>query len=124
MGTDNTPDQTGNPKPDKGDRLPREMALIYDTEPIVNLTKAINQQTTSEQQQNNDSGNIAREQIAEQKRANHISKKTAFISAVLTAITIGVFIWNIFGVNAATRAANAADSTVKLTRYYDRVSRI
>jgi len=102
-----------NPTPNEEKPLPKEIMLKYDTEPIANLTRAINQKKDAEKEGNESSNTIGNRQISAQQEGNRIARIAIYVNGVLAALTIVALVLSVKAVNEASRAGDLADNSFR-----------
>ncbi|HEY4831956.1 MAG TPA: hypothetical protein VIH61_05280 [Waddliaceae bacterium] len=112
MSTEKTEDQANNADKNKRNCFPKEISLRYDTEPINELTHAINQQTANQEQEKSNPQSLANRQAKAQERANDIYRKSLYVNTFIFLATLGIFWFTIRSANAAKEAADAAKGAV------------
>ena len=116
MDTGSADSKAPYPTPDKPEPFPKEITLKYDVTPINNLIHAINEHNNAQQIGNNGGDGIGDGQPHPQHEANRISRISMYVSCALGGFTIVALLLNAWAVHEATRAADAADSTVSIYR--------
>src|SRR5580693_5766667 len=88
MDADNTPHKADDAQPEKKEPFPKSIKLEYETDPLIDLANAINQQTNSQQIEKNSPDSVGERQIKAQEKGNGIAKRGLYISAILGGFTI------------------------------------
>src|SRR5580692_1452886 len=116
MDTDSTGGKAPDPEPKRDETFPKEIRLKYDVQPINDLAHAINEHKNAQQVRKNSKDGVEERQATAQEKATRIGRTSMYVSCALGGLTILALIINAWAVHQATRAADAADSTVSIYR--------
>jgi hypothetical protein len=104
--------QAGNPNDPKKVSVSGKVSVEYDPKSLNDISKAIRDQTSAQQNTNNASGGISESGIKQQKRANNIALIAVGLSAVAFVATLAIIVLNYKAINAADKSAAIADTAI------------